>query len=49
LPDFRAIFGPSEYEYQEGYQQEYQDGPWCISIQPESDYLIAIIEEEFSR
>jgi len=44
LPDFRAIFGPSEHEF-----EEYQAGPWCISIQPESDYLIAIIEEEFSR
>jgi len=49
LPDLRAIFGPSEDEYQSGYQQEYQDGPWCISIQPESDYLISIIEEEFGK
>ncbi len=49
LPDFRAIFGPYEYEYQNGYQQEYQDGPLRISIQPESDYLIAIIEEEFGK
>jgi len=49
LPDSSAIFGPYEYEHQSGYKQEYQDGPWCISIQPESDYLIAIIEEEFSR
>ncbi|GAH60909.1 unnamed protein product [marine sediment metagenome] len=37
LPDFRAIFGDEE---------EYQAGPWYISIQPESDYLISIIEEE---
>lgn len=44
LPDFRAIFGESEYEH-----QEYQNGPWCISIQPESDYLISIIEEEFGK
>ena len=49
LPDFRAIFGPYEYEHQSGYQQEYQNGPWCVSIQPESDYLIAIIEEEFNK
>lgn len=49
LPDFRAIFGPYKYEFEDGYQQEYQNGPWRISIQPESDYLIAIIEEEFSR
>lgn len=49
LPDFRAIFGPYEYEHQSGYQQEYQSGPWCISIQPESDYLIEIIEEEFKK
>ncbi|MBA7484651.1 hypothetical protein ES707_20181 [subsurface metagenome] len=46
LPDFRAIFGPYKGEYQE-YQ--YQAGPWRISIQPESNYLIAIIEEEFSK
>ncbi len=44
LPDFRAIFGPSEDEF-----EEYQAGPLCISIQPESDYLIAIIEEEFGK
>lgn len=48
LPDFRAIFGSSKNEYQDEYQQEYQNGPWYVSIQPESDYLIAIIEEEFS-
>ncbi len=44
LPNLRAIFGESEYEY-----QEYQGGPWRVSIQPESDYLIAIIEEEFGK
>ncbi|MDD5622835.1 MAG: hypothetical protein PHQ09_06730 [Actinomycetota bacterium] len=49
LPDFRAIFGPYQYEHQSGYQQEYQDGPLYVSIQPESDYLIAIIEKEFDR
>jgi hypothetical protein len=49
LPDSRAIFGPHEHEYQSGHQQEYQGGPLRISTQPESDYLIAIIEEEFSR
>ena len=49
LPDFRAIFGPYQYEHQSGYQQEYQNGPLRISTQPESDYLIEIIEEEFSR
>lgn len=42
LPDFRAIFGPSEYEF-----EEYQAGPLYISIQPESEKLIEIIEEEF--
>lgn len=36
LPDCRAIFGDEE---------EYQAGPWYISIQPESDYLISIVEE----
>ena len=49
LPDFRAIFGPYKDELQGEYHQEYQNGPWCISIQPESDYLVAIIEEEFGR
>jgi hypothetical protein len=49
LPDFRAIFGPYQYEHQSGYKQEYQNGPLRISTQPESDYLIEIIEEEFSR
>ena len=49
LPDFRAIFGPYQYEHQSGYQQEYQNGPLYVSIQPESDYLIAIIEKEFGR
>jgi hypothetical protein len=44
LPNERAIFGPDKDEF-----YDYQAGPWCISIQPESDYLIAIIEEEFSR
>lgn len=43
LPDSRAIFGPYEYEF-----YEYQAGPICISIQPGSDQLIEIIEEEFS-
>ncbi len=42
LPDCRAIFGPSEREF-----EEYQAGPLCISVQPESDQLIKIIEEEF--
>ncbi|MDD3819540.1 MAG: hypothetical protein PHG41_06900 [Actinomycetota bacterium] len=45
LPDWRAIFGPN----QSGYHQEYQDGPLYVSIQPESDYLIEIIEKEFNR
>lgn len=49
LPDFRVIFGPYKDELQGEYHQEYQNGPWCISIQPESDYLIAIIEEEFGK
>jgi len=42
LPDFRAIFGPSKHEF-----EEYQAGPLYISVQPESDQLIEIIEEEF--
>jgi hypothetical protein len=45
LPDSRVIFGPN----QSGYHQEYQDGPLIVSIQPESDYLIEIIEEEFRK
>jgi hypothetical protein len=45
LPDSRVIFGPN----QSGYHQEYQDGPLCVSTQPESDYLIEIIEEEFRK
>ncbi len=49
LPDSRAIFGLNKDEYQDGYQQEYQGGPLCVSIQPESDYLISIIEEEFGK
>jgi len=49
LPDERAIFGPNKDEYQSGYHQEYQDGPLRVSIQPESDYLISIIEEEFGK
>ena len=40
LPDCRAIFGDEE---------EYQAGPWYISIQPESDYLISIVEEELAE
>ena len=45
LPDLRVIFGPN----QSGYHQEYQDGPLIVSIQPESDYLIEIIKEEFRK
>lgn len=37
LPDFRAIFGDDK---------QYHKGPISVSIQPESDYLISIIEEE---
>lgn len=49
LPDFRAIFGPYQYESQDGHKQEYQNGPLYVSTQPESDYLIEIIEEEFNK
>jgi len=48
LPDSRAIFGPYESENQNEYYQEYQNGPLRVSVQPESDYLIEIIEAEFS-
>jgi hypothetical protein len=37
LPDSRAIFGDEE---------KYQNCPWHITIHPEANYLISIIEEK---